>query len=68
MNSNDISLVGYPYGLIKVDKLARVSFREIETHSIQLISEFNNETFKKFILPRIRSVDAHDQLNIIRIN
>lgn len=67
-NSNDLGFPGYPYGLIKVDQLSRVAIREIEPQKIQLISEFDSEIYKKFILPRIRSVDAHDLINSIRRN
>ncbi len=65
-NSNDLSYPGYPYGLIKADQLAAVSIRELEPQKIQLIAEFDQQDYKKFILPRLRSVDAHDLLNIIR--
>ncbi|MFX1591981.1 MAG: DNA double-strand break repair nuclease NurA [Promethearchaeota archaeon] len=68
LNSNDLSFPGYPYGLIKVDQLSRVGVREIEPQKIQLISEFDSDIYKKFILPRIRSIDAHDLLNSIRKN
>jgi len=67
-NSNDLSFPGYPYGLIKVDQLSRVGVREIEPQKIQLISEFESDIYEKFILPRIRSIDAHDLLNSIRKN
>lgn len=67
-NSSDLSFPGYPYGLIKVDQLSRVGVREIEPQKIQLLSEFDSDIYKKFILPRIRSVDAHDILNSIRKN
>jgi len=65
-NSNDLSYPGYPYGLIKADQLAAVSFKELEPQKIQLIAEFNQEDYNEFILPRLRSVNAHDLLNIIR--
>jgi hypothetical protein len=65
-NSKDLSFPGYPYGLIKVDQMSRIAFNEIDTHKIMLISEFNKEDYEKFILPRLRSVDAHDLLNKIR--
>lgn len=64
--SNDLSYPGYPYGLIKADQLAAVSVRELEPHKIQLIAEFNQEDYNEFILPRLRSVNAHDLLNMIR--
>ncbi|MFW9823895.1 MAG: hypothetical protein ACFFE4_13205, partial [Candidatus Thorarchaeota archaeon] len=65
-NSNDLSYPGYPYGLIKVDQLAAVSFKELEPQKIQLIAEFDQKDYNEFILPRLRSVNAHDLLNIIR--
>ena len=65
-NSNDLSYPGYPYGLIKADQIAAVSIKELEPQKIQLIAEFDQEDYNKFILPRLRSVNAHDLLNIIR--
>jgi len=65
-NSNDLSYPGYPYGLIKADQLAAVSIKELESQKIQLIAEFDHEDYKEYILPRLRSVNAHDLLNIIR--
>ncbi|MFX1279317.1 MAG: DNA double-strand break repair nuclease NurA [Promethearchaeota archaeon] len=65
-NSNDLSYPGYPYGLIKTDQLAAISIKELEPQKIQLIAEFNQEDYHKFILPRLRSINAHDLLNVIR--
>ncbi len=65
-NSNDLSYPGYPYGLIKADQLAAVSIKELEPQKIQLIAEFDQKGYNEFILPRLRSVNAHDLLNIIR--
>jgi hypothetical protein len=65
-NSNDLSYPGYPYGLIKADQLAAVRYKELEPQKIQLLAEFNQEDYTKFILPRLRAVNAHDLLNIIR--
>ena len=67
-NSTDLSFPGYPYGLIKVDQLSRVAAREIGPQKIQLMAEFDSELYTKYILPRIRSIDAHDLLNAIRKN
>ncbi len=67
-NSTDLSFPGYPYGLIKVDQLSRVAAREIGPQKIQLMAEFDSELYENFILPRIRSIDAHDLLNTIRKN
>jgi len=68
LNSNDLSFPGYPYGLIKVDLLSRVGVKEIDPQKIQILSEFDSEIYNKFIIPRIRAVDAHDILNSIRKN
>lgn len=68
LNSNDLSFPGYPYGLIKADLLSRVGVKEIDPQKIQLLSEFDSEIYNKFIIPRIRAVDAHDILNSIRKN
>jgi hypothetical protein len=68
LNSNDLSFPGYPYGLIKADLLSRVGVKEIAPQKIQLLSEFDSEIYNKFIIPRIRAVDAHDILNSIRKN
>jgi hypothetical protein len=46
--------------------MSRVAFRELETHKIMLLSEFDKDYYQKYILPRLRSVDAHDILNKIR--
>ncbi len=67
-NSTDLSFPGYPYGLIKVDQLSRVGKREIAPQKIQLLSEFDSELYANYILPRIRSIDAHDLLNTLRKN
>ena len=67
-NSNALSFPGYPYGLIKVDQLSRVGKREMEPQKIQILSEFDPNIYEKYILPRIRSIDAHDLLNSIRKN
>lgn len=65
-NSNDLSYPGYPYGLIKVDQLAAVRYRELEHFKMQIMAEFSPHNYTHFILPRLRSIDAHDLLNIIR--
>jgi len=65
-NSNDYSFPGYPYGLIKADQLSRIAYTELESLKIQLLTEFNQKDYRSYILPRLRSVDAHDILNKIR--
>lgn len=65
-NSNDLSFPGYPFGLIKVDQMARVGGAELEPLKIQILSEFDADHYNNYIKPRLRSVDAHDLLNILR--
>lgn len=65
-NADDLSFPGYPYGLIKADQRSCISMKEIEPNKIQLIAEFDSEIYEKYILPRVRSMDAHDILNKIR--
>ncbi|MFX0031845.1 MAG: hypothetical protein ACFE8E_02790 [Candidatus Hodarchaeota archaeon] len=65
-NADDPAFLGYPYGLIKVDQLARISKKEVESEKIQLLTEFDKNVFNKYILSRLRSIDAHDILNKIR--
>lgn len=65
-NSNDLSFIGYPYGLIKADQLARVSTNEINLNKYQTLAEFDEKIYEMYILPRLRSVDAHDIINNIR--
>jgi hypothetical protein len=65
-NSNDLSFPGYPFGLIKADQMVKVGQSEIEPLKMQLLSEFDAEHYNKYIKPRLRSVDAHDLLNILR--
>lgn len=64
--SDDLSYPGYPYGLIKADQLAAVTFKELEPQKIHLVAEFNQDNYNNYILPRLRSVNAHDLLNILR--
>ncbi len=51
LNSQDLSFPGYPHGLIKVDQLSRVSFRELDAHKIMLLSEFTQDNYEKYIQP-----------------
>jgi len=61
--SNDISLPGYPYGLIDADQWARVKNEEIEAYKTRLFSELSKTGYWRKIQPHIRAVDAHDRLD-----
>ena len=58
-NSRDPIFLGYPYGLIEADKLARVSNNEAQQLNLSLLSK--KKEFEKYQ----KTVDAHDLLNII---
>ncbi|MFO8017436.1 MAG: DNA double-strand break repair nuclease NurA [Promethearchaeia archaeon] len=66
--AQDLSFPGYPYGLIKVDQLSRVAFRELDSYKVMLLSEFPQDIYENFIVPRVHSVNAHDLINKVRIN
>jgi hypothetical protein len=62
-NSKDPVFLGYPYGLIEVDKFARVSKKEKETLQLQLMVLFGKHGEK--IKPYLNSLNAHDILDKI---
>ncbi len=57
--SRDIAFPGYPYGLLKADRFARVSDEESEMLRTKLLMA----GLEKEISPYIRSVDAHNILD-----
>ena len=67
-NAIELTFPGYPYGLIKVDQMSRVAYREIDGQKVMVLAEFDKKHYEKFILPRLRSVEAHDILNKIKKN
>ncbi len=65
-NSNDIGFIGYPFGLIDVDKFSHVSKKEKPYHNTLFISEISKrENFQDFI-DEVRGIDAHDIINKLR--
>jgi hypothetical protein len=59
-NSRDLSFPGYPYGLIKADRSARVSNKEKEYLKSMFLAKAGKEIIENMI-----SSDAHDVLNTI---
>lgn len=59
-NSIDPVFIGYPYGLIEADKLARVSSREAQQLKLVFLTK-GGEKFRLYL----SSKDAHDILNIV---
>lgn len=64
-NSCDVSFPGYPYGLIDADRLARVSYDEIEYYRGLLLSQISNLGKWEKFARHIRARDAHDVLNML---
>lgn len=59
--SNDAAFLGYPYGLVKADRLARVSETEEELLLTRLLAS-RPELFKE-LKPYMNSVNAHSVLD-----
>ena len=64
-NSSDATFPGYPYGLIDVDRLARVSYDEIEYYRGMILSQMNELGKWKKFSRHIYASDAHSILNIL---
>lgn len=62
-NSDDISFLGYPYGLIDVDRFAQVRNKETYVYRGWLESKTRTGAGLRHIAEHIRSVSAHDYLN-----
>jgi hypothetical protein len=64
-NSSDITLPGYPYGLINADRLARVSMDEIEYYRGLVISVMDTTGRLNKFSRYIRAKDTHSVLNML---
>ena len=65
VNASDISMPGYPYGLLDADAFARIREEEAERYRIMLLSEISKQgKWKKFVR-HIRATDAHEFLNML---
>jgi hypothetical protein len=60
--SDDSAMPGYPYPLVLVDQLARVTNEERDMLRAKLVSD---KEFAAKVLPEMRSADAHDVLEHI---
>jgi len=60
--SADAAMPGYPYPLVLVDQLARVTNEERDMLRAKLVSD---KEFAARVLPELRSADAHDVLEHI---
>ncbi|MCX6655037.1 MAG: DNA double-strand break repair nuclease NurA [Candidatus Bathyarchaeota archaeon] len=64
-NSHDISFPGYPYGLIDVDRFARVEMVEKEAQELQFMSAASAKGVWPKIQRFVKASDAHVTLNEI---
>ncbi|MBI4452584.1 DNA double-strand break repair nuclease NurA [Candidatus Woesearchaeota archaeon] len=60
-NSIDPIFIGYPYGLVEADRLARVSNQEKESLKTMLLVKLNNRNIEKYL----SAVNAHEILDRI---
>jgi hypothetical protein len=65
-NAADLSLPGYPYGLIDADDNARVRYEEVETYKVTLLSEISKLGHSSKFLRHMESIDTHDVMNLLR--
>lgn len=64
-NSCDVSFPGYPYGLTDADRLARVSYDEIEYYRGLLLSQISSLGKWEKFARHVRAKDAHSILNML---
>ena len=58
-NSNDALFLGYPYGLILIDKIARVSNQEKNSLRMKFLLNKENKEISEYL----RTADAHSILD-----
>jgi len=63
-NSNDLAMLGYPYGLIDADTHARVRLSDKEFYHNILLSEISRHPEWKKIMVHSKTHTAHDDLNL----
>lgn len=64
-NASDISMPGYPYGLLDADAFARVREEEAERYRLMMLSEISKQgKWDKFVR-HIRATDAHEFINML---
>jgi hypothetical protein len=66
VNASDLSLPGYPYGLIDADDNARVRYEELEAYRVMLLSEISKLGSSSKFLRHMQSIDTHGALNLLR--
>jgi len=66
INASDLSLPGYPYGLIDAHDNARVRSEELEAYRVILLSEISNLGSSSKFLRHMQSTDTPGILNLIK--
>ena len=64
VNSTDLAMAGYPYGLIDADTFARVKFNEISYYRDLALSDISRNPKWKEILNHVTTMHVHDDLNL----
>lgn len=64
-NSTDFTFPGYPYGLIDVDRFARVSKSELQYHRALFFSQMAETNKSDKFRRHVNAADAHDLLNTL---
>lgn len=64
INSSDLSMIGYPYGLIDVDTYSRVKFNELSFYRDIILSYLSKEPNWKNVLEHMKSLRGHEDLNM----
>jgi hypothetical protein len=63
-NSSDMSMIGYPYGLIDADTYSRVKFNELSFYRDIIMSYLSKEPKWKQVLEHTIALKAHEDLNL----
>jgi hypothetical protein len=63
-NSSDLSMIGYPYGLIDVDTYSRVKLNELSFYRGIILSYLSEETNWKQVIDHTVAIRGHDDLNL----
>ena len=63
-NSSDLSMIGYPYGLIDADTYSRVKFNELSFYRDIIMSYLSNKTNWKQVIGHTMALRGHEDLNL----
>ena len=63
-NSSDLSMIGYPYGLIDADTYSRVKFNELSFYRDTIMSYLSNKSNWKQVIGHTMALKGHEDLNL----